>query len=64
MLLLRVTTSALQACVLLNKEINMEVDVNLITGLMLGAEYADFRDEGGDQFVVVDILFVRLLFIW
>ena len=42
----------------------MEVDVNLITGLMLGFEYADFRDEGGDQFVVVDILFVRLLFIW
>jgi hypothetical protein len=42
----------------------MEVDVNFITGLMLGAEYADFRDEGGDQFVVVDILFVRILFIW
>jgi len=47
-----------------SKEINMEVDVNFITGLMLGAEYADFRDEGGDQFVVVDILFVRILFIW
>ena len=47
-----------------SKEINMEVDVNFITGLMLGAEYADFRDEGGDQFVVVDILFVRMLFIW
>jgi len=48
----------------LHKEIKMDFELNFITGLMLGAEYADFRDEGGDQFVVVDILFVRMLFIW
>ena len=42
----------------------MSVELNLITGVMLGFEYADFTDDGGDKFVVVDILFVRILFSW
>jgi hypothetical protein len=42
----------------------MDIELNLITGFMLGFEYADFTDDGGDKFLVVDILFVRVLFIW
>jgi hypothetical protein len=39
----------------------MIVDLNLITGLMLGFEYVDMEDEGEGRHLVLDILFVRVL---
>jgi hypothetical protein len=39
----------------------MLIDLNLITGLMLGFEYVDMEDEGEGRHLVFDILFVRVL---
>lgn len=39
------------------------LQVNLLTGLMLGFEYVDL-DELDEQHVVIDILFVRIVFSW
>jgi hypothetical protein len=37
----------------------MTVDLNIITGLMLGVEYVDMED--GERHIVIDILFVRFV---
>jgi hypothetical protein len=39
-----------------------EVDVYLISGLMLGIEYIPYYE--GDQGLVIDFLFVRVTFLW
>jgi hypothetical protein len=41
----------------------MIIEINLIAGIMLGAEYVQ-NPEDGTNFIVVDILFVRILFEW
>lgn len=41
----------------------MTLQVNLLTGLMLGIEYVDMP-ELDEQHVVVDILFIRIVFSW
>ena len=39
------------------------IDINLISGIMLGAEYVQ-DPEDGTNYIVVDLLFVRILFGW
>jgi hypothetical protein len=39
----------------------MSIDLNLITGLMLGFEYVDMSHEDGERHLVIDILFVRVV---
>lgn len=41
----------------------MTLQVNLLTGLMLGIEYVDLP-EMDEQHVVIDILFLRIVFSW
>jgi len=41
----------------------MTLQVNLLTGLMLGIEYVDMS-ELDEQHVVIDILFIRIVFSW
>lgn len=41
----------------------MSIELNLISGIMLGAEYV-FDPEEEVNYLVVDILFVRVLFGW
>jgi len=47
----------------------MTIELNLITGLMLGFEYVDRSDEEQDddydgKYVVIDLLILRILFSW
>jgi hypothetical protein len=37
----------------------MSIELNIITGLMLGAEYVDMDD--GERHIVIDILFARFV---
>lgn len=39
------------------------IDINLISGIMLGLEYVQ-DPEDGTNYIVVDLLFVRILFGW
>lgn len=39
----------------------MVIDINLITGIMFGVEYAELD---GERHVVLDLAFVRILFTW
>lgn len=41
----------------------MRIEVSLIAGIMLGCEFIQ-DPEDGTNFVVVDFLFVRVLFGW
>jgi hypothetical protein len=40
----------------------MIIEFNLITGIMFGVEYVDSED--GEQHIVLDIAFLRILFSW
>jgi hypothetical protein len=39
----------------------MEIELNFITGLMLGFEYVDMSQDDGDKHIVLDVLFLRIV---
>lgn len=39
----------------------MEIELNFITGLMLGFEYVDMSQDDGDRHIVLDVLFLRIV---